>query len=142
MNTKVAIAVFLAAGLATLTVAALAQPPANGRPSPSADQPSLVAPADVYDPIPIGANLRPSGQYSSWPANADPAARKLQADEFEFARQTGELVRQLAAAKGDSDQEKIKAADYVVDNSGSFDETRKQVVEIYSELKGLAEKSA
>jgi dephospho-CoA kinase len=32
------------------------------------------------------------------------------------------------------DEEKIKAADYVVDNSGSLDETRRQVKEIYSKL--------
>jgi dephospho-CoA kinase len=33
------------------------------------------------------------------------------------------------------DGEKIKAADYVIDNSGSLDETSRQVREIYAELK-------
>jgi len=33
------------------------------------------------------------------------------------------------------DEEKIKAADYVIDNSGSLDETRRQVKKIYAELK-------
>jgi dephospho-CoA kinase len=64
-------------------------------------------------------------------------AQRMKVDG-ETARQ--EVSRRMAAQL--PDQEKIKAADYVVDNSGSFDETRKQVVEIYSELKGLAEKSA
>jgi dephospho-CoA kinase len=64
-------------------------------------------------------------------------AERTKVDE-ETARQ--EVSRRMAAQL--TDEEKIKAADYLVDNSGSFDETRKQVVEIYSELKGLAEKSA
>lgn len=64
-------------------------------------------------------------------------AQRMNVDE-ETARQ--EVSRRMAVQL--PDQEKIKAADYVVDNSGSFDETRKQVVEIYSELKGLAEKNA
>ena len=38
------------------------------------------------------------------------------------------------------DEEKIKAADFVIDNSGSLDETRRQVEEIYGELKREAEK--
>lgn len=64
-------------------------------------------------------------------------AQRTKVDE-ETAGQ--EVSRRMAAQL--PDEEKIKAADYLVDNSGSFDETRKQVVEIYSELKGLAEKSA
>jgi dephospho-CoA kinase len=64
-------------------------------------------------------------------------AERTKVDE-ETARQ--EVSRRTAAQL--TDEEKIKAADYLVDNSGSFDETKKQVVEIYSELKGLAEKSA
>jgi dephospho-CoA kinase len=64
-------------------------------------------------------------------------AQRMKVDE-ETARQ--EVSRRMAAQL--PDEEKIKAADYVVDNSGSFDETRKQVVEIYSKLKGLAKKGA
>jgi dephospho-CoA kinase len=37
------------------------------------------------------------------------------------------------------DEEKIKAADYVIDNSGSLDDTRKRVEEVYRELKREAE---
>jgi len=33
-----------------------------------------------------------------------------------------------------SDEEKIKAADYVIDNSGSLDKTARQVETIYVEL--------
>ncbi len=33
------------------------------------------------------------------------------------------------------DEEKIKAADYVIDNSGSLEETRRQVEEVYTKLK-------
>ena len=44
-----------------------------------------------------------------------------------------EVARRMAAQL--PDEEKIKAADYVVDNSGSLDETEKQVKNIYAELK-------
>ena len=37
------------------------------------------------------------------------------------------------------DEEKIKAADFVIDNSGSLDETRRQVEAIYRKLKREAE---
>ena len=37
------------------------------------------------------------------------------------------------------DEEKIKAADYVIDNSGSLDETQKQVSVVYGELKRAPE---
>jgi dephospho-CoA kinase len=37
------------------------------------------------------------------------------------------------------DEDKIKAAQYVIDNSGSLDETRKQVAKVYAELKRAAE---
>ena len=48
-----------------------------------------------------------------------------------------EVTRRMAAQL--PDQEKIKAADFVVDNSGSLDETRRQVKEIYDRLKKEAE---
>ena len=37
-----------------------------------------------------------------------------------------------------SDEEKIKAADFVIDNSGSLDETRKQVETIFSQMQAEA----
>lgn len=57
-------------------------------------------------------------------------ARRLNVDE-ETARR--EVTRRMAAQLPDG--EKIKAADFVVDNSGSLDETRRQVKEIYAHLK-------
>lgn len=48
-----------------------------------------------------------------------------------------EVGRRIAAQL--PDEEKIKAADYVIDNSGSLDETRKQVSRIYPELKREAQ---
>ena len=39
------------------------------------------------------------------------------------------------------DERKIKAADYVIDNSGSLDETRKRVREVFEKLKAEAERS-
>jgi len=61
-------------------------------------------------------------------------ASRLGVDE-ETARR--EVDRRMAAQLPDED--KIKAAQHVVDNSGSFDETRKQVVKVYGELKRAAE---
>lgn len=48
-----------------------------------------------------------------------------------------ELERRMAAQI--SDEEKIKAADYVVDNSGTCEETRGRVTELFGELKRQAE---
>jgi hypothetical protein len=103
MKTNVSRAVVIAVGLTTLAVSALAQAPVqDDKHSPARDQPNQMLPGGVY--------YQPSAKYPSLSgANADPAARKLQADESDFARQTDELVRQLAAAKGDSDKDKIKA---------------------------------
>jgi dephospho-CoA kinase len=55
--------------------------------------------------------------------------------EEETARR--EVVRRMAAQF--PDEEKIKAADYVIDNSGSLDETQRQVREVYGELKRAVE---
>lgn len=60
--------------------------------------------------------------------------QRLKVDQ-ETARR--EVARRMAAQL--PDEEKIKAADYVVDNSGSLDETEKQVKKIYAELKKEAE---
>jgi len=44
-----------------------------------------------------------------------------------------EISRRSAAQL--PDEEKVKAADYVIDNSGSLEETQKQVAEIYQKLR-------
>ena len=62
-------------------------------------------------------------------------ARRMKIDE-ETARR--EVTRRMAAQLSDAD--KIKAADYVIDNSGSLDETSKQVREIYASLSAQASK--
>ena len=43
------------------------------------------------------------------------------------------MTRRMAAQL--SDEDKVKAADYVIDNSGSLDETKKHVSTIYQKLK-------
>jgi len=45
------------------------------------------------------------------------------------------MAAQLPAA------EKVKAADYVIDNSGSLDHTRKQVVEVWEKLRAADNKT-
>ena len=60
-------------------------------------------------------------------------AQRLNVDE-ETARR--EVARRMAAQF--TDEEKIKASDYVIDNSGSLDDTQKQVREIYTQLKEQA----
>lgn len=60
-------------------------------------------------------------------------AQRLKVDQ-ETARR--EVTRRMAAQM--PDQEKIKAADYVIDNSGSLDETARQVKTIYAELEKAA----
>jgi dephospho-CoA kinase len=70
----------------------------------------------------VVVTCRPEQRIEHW-------ARRLNVDE-ETARR--EVMRRMAAQL--PDEEKIKAADYVVDNSGSLDETRRQVKEIYAQL--------
>jgi dephospho-CoA kinase len=60
-------------------------------------------------------------------------AQRLKVDQ-ETARR--EVTRRMAAQM--PDEEKIKAADYVIDNSGSLDETARQVKTIYAELEKAA----
>ena len=74
----------------------------------------------------VVVTCRPEQRVQRW-------AQRMKVDE-ETAHQ--EISRRMAAQLPDED--KIMAADYVVDNSGSFDETKKQVAEIYSKLKSLA----
>jgi len=66
---------------------------------------------------------RPEQRIERW-------ARRLKVDEDSARR---EVTRRMAAQL--PDEEKVKAADYVIDNSGSLDETRQQVEKIYPELK-------
>jgi dephospho-CoA kinase len=61
-------------------------------------------------------------------------SQRMNVDE-ETARR--EINRRMAAQF--PDEEKIKAADYVIDNSGSIDETQKQVSQIYAQLKQEAQ---
>jgi dephospho-CoA kinase len=57
--------------------------------------------------------------------------------DLESARK--EVVRRMAAQL--PDEEKIKAADFVIDNSGSLDHTREQARKISEKLSTAAEKS-
>jgi dephospho-CoA kinase len=54
--------------------------------------------------------------------------------DLETARR--EVARRMAAQL--PDEEKVKAADYIIDNSGSLDETRAQVGELYPKLRTAA----
>ena len=74
----------------------------------------------------VVVTCRPEQRIERW-------ARRLKVDQ-ETARR--EVARRMAAQL--PDEEKIKAADYVIDNSGSLDETRRQVEEVYGELKRQA----
>ena len=51
--------------------------------------------------------------------------------EVEAARK--EVTRRMAAQL--SDEEKMKAADYVIDNSGSLEQTRERVQGVWRELR-------
>jgi dephospho-CoA kinase len=57
--------------------------------------------------------------------------------DLEAARK--EVTRRMAAQLPDA--EKIKAADYVIDNSSSLDQTREQIREVWEKLRNEAEKS-
>jgi dephospho-CoA kinase len=57
--------------------------------------------------------------------------------DLEAARK--EVVRRMAAQL--PDEEKIKAADHVIDNCGSLEKTREQVLAVWEELKSQAQKS-
>ncbi len=57
--------------------------------------------------------------------------------DVEAARK--EVVRRMAAQL--PDEEKIKAADYVIDNSGSLDRTREQAHQVWEKLQAEAKKS-
>jgi len=78
--------------------------------------------ANQFDRL-IVVTCRPEQRIRRW-------AERLHVDE-KSAR--GEVTRRMAAQLPDED--KIKAADYVIDNSGSLDETNRQVRAIYAALK-------
>jgi len=84
--------------------------------------------AERFDRL-LVVTCRPEQRIQRW-------AARLGVDE-ETARR--EVERRMAAQV--PDEEKIKAADYVIDNSGSLDETRRRVGQVYGELKREAEKS-
>jgi dephospho-CoA kinase len=75
----------------------------------------------------VVVTCRPEQRVQRW-------ANRLKVDEDTARR---EVTRRMAAQL--PDEEKIKAADYVIDNSGSLDETKRQVMAIYSEFKSAAE---
>ena len=71
----------------------------------------------------VVVTCRPEQRVQRW-------AQRMNVDE-EAARR--EVARRMTAQL--ADEEKIKAADYVIDNSGSLDETQKQVNQLYAKLK-------
>jgi dephospho-CoA kinase len=81
--------------------------------------------AERFDRI-VVVTCRPEQRIQRW-------AARLGVDE-ETARR--EVARRMAAQL--PDEEKVKAADYVIDNSGSLDDARKRVGEVYGELKRAA----
>jgi dephospho-CoA kinase len=74
----------------------------------------------------VVVTCRPEQRIQRW-------AARVGVDE-ETARR--EVTRRMATQF--PDEEKIRAADYVIDNAGSLDETQKRVREVYGELKGAA----
>jgi dephospho-CoA kinase len=83
--------------------------------------------ADRFDRL-VVITCRPDQRIERW-------AKRLKVDE-ESARQ--EVSRRMEAQL--PDEEKIKAADYVIDNSGSLDATQRQVETVHRELQNQAAK--
>jgi dephospho-CoA kinase len=77
----------------------------------------------------VVVTCRPEQRIRRW-------AQRLKVDE-ETARR--EVTRRMSAQL--PDEEKAKAADYLIDNSGSLDKTRTQVSVVFAKLKSEAEKS-
>jgi len=61
------------------------------------------------------------------------AARFAARQKIDVEAARKEVARRMAAQL--PDEEKIKAADFVIDNSGSFDQTREQVGRVWKELR-------
>jgi dephospho-CoA kinase len=78
----------------------------------------------------VVVTCRPEQRVQRW-------AHRLHVDEA-IARR--EVLRRMAVQL--PDEEKIKAANYVIDNSGSLDETRRRAQEVFEDLKAAAEKSS
>ena len=78
----------------------------------------------------VVVTCRPEQRIQRW-------ASRVGVDE-ETARK--EVTRRMAAQL--PDEEKIKAADYAIDNSGSLDETRKLVAKVHEKLKQEAEQKS
>jgi dephospho-CoA kinase len=78
----------------------------------------------------VVVTCRPEQKVERW-------ARRMNIDE---GTARPEVARRSAAQL--SDGEKVKAADYVIDNSGSLDETSEQVRAIYANLSAEASKQA
>ena len=74
----------------------------------------------------IVVSCRPEQRIQRW-------ANRLKVDE-QTAR--AEVTRRMAAQLPDA--EKLKAADYVIDNSGSLDATRAQVEKLFRDLQAAA----
>jgi dephospho-CoA kinase len=77
----------------------------------------------------VVVTCRPEQRIQRW-------GRRLKVDE---AAARSEVTRRMAAQL--PDEEKIKAADYVIDNSGSLEQTEKQVRAIYPKLQQEAQRS-
>jgi dephospho-CoA kinase len=78
----------------------------------------------------VVVTCRPEQRISRWVARVGV--------DMETARR--EVTRRAAAQL--PEEEKVRAADYVVDNSGSLEGTRKQVAEIYQKLRQRAGEEA
>jgi dephospho-CoA kinase len=76
----------------------------------------------------VVVTCRPEQRVQRW-------AQRLQVDEASARR---DVLRRMAAQL--PDEEKIKAANYVIDNSGSLDATNRLVRQVYEELKVAADK--
>lgn len=64
------------------------------------------------------------------------AARFAARQKVDLATARKEVERRMAAQL--PDEEKVKAADYVIDNSGSLEHTREQVRQVWEKLKAQA----
>jgi dephospho-CoA kinase len=84
--------------------------------------------SDRFDRI-IVVTCRPEQRIKRW-------AKKMKIDE---ERARSEISRRTAAQL--PDDKKVEAADFVIDNSGSIDDTRRQVNELFSRLREEALRS-
>lgn len=72
--------------------------------------------------------------------NAEQRAERFAArQKIDLDTARKEVARRMAAQL--PDEEKIKAAHFVIDNSGSLEQTRTQVAEVWNKLRDLAEES-